>query len=328
MATPAPQTIQRIRQRGHLRAGVSKGIYGLSYHDDTQRRWRGFDVELARATAAAVLGDADAVEFLPVGPNERCDTVAKGLIDIGTFNASATLGREVQHDVLFPQTMLYDGEAFMVRLDEFADRDPSAGIVALTRRVVAVQEGATTTPNLVRFFGQRRLGYELRSYATPQQAIEAYAEGQCNVYALDRIPLTGERLRLPRPQEHAILDDPVSKEAMGPVVCAADSDWSRAVSWIMRTLIEAEELGVESSNCEQTAKTGEPHLQAFLRAGADKAIERLGLQPDFPLQVLRQVGNYAEVFARTLGSASALQLPRLHNRLWSQGGLLISPSFH
>lgn len=327
MSSTAPQTVQRIRRRGHLRAGVSKGIHGLSYRDETQHRWRGFDVELARATAAAVLGDADAVEFVPVAPNERCIAVADGRVDIGTFNASATLGRELQHDVLFPQAMLYDGEAFMVRSDEFVGRDRSAGIAGLARRVVAVQQGATTTANLVRFFAQHRLDYELNPHATPQQALDAYASGDCNVYALDRIPLTGERLRLPDPQRHLILDDQVSKEAMGPVVAAADSGWSRAVAWIMRTLIEAEELAIGSSNCEELAETGEPHLQAFLRPGGDH-LERLGLQPGFPLLVLRQVGNYAEVFSRTLGSSSALGLPRLKNCLWSQGGLLISPSFH
>jgi polar amino acid transport system substrate-binding protein len=326
--TPAPlNTAQRIVRRGHLRAGVSKGIYGLSYRDEKLHCWRGFDVELARAVAAAVLGDADAVEFLPVAPEERCATVAEGLVDIGTFNASATLGREAEHDVLFPQAMLYDGEAFLVRASEFEGRDSTSGIAALSQRIVAVQQGATTTANLVHHFGQRQLSYELRPFATPQQALAAYASGVCNVYALDRIPLSGERLRLPAPEQHLILDEQVSKEAMGPVVSAADSAWSRAVTWVMRVLIEGEELGLTSLNCGRHVDIGEIHVRTFLHP-SPHVLQRLGLQPGFPLLVLRQVGNYAEVFARTLGHASPLHLPRLKNTLWSQGGLLISPSFH
>jgi ABC-type amino acid transport substrate-binding protein len=320
-------TTQRIKQRGHLRAGVSTGIFGLSFRDEAQRRWRGFDVELARATAAAVLGDADAVEFVPIVPDMRCSAVSQGVVDIGTFNASATLGREAQHDVLFPQAMLYDGEAFMVRSAEFASADGARAIGALSRRTVAVQQGATTTTNLLRYFSRHRFDHELRSFSTAQDALAAYASGECNVYALDRIPLTGERLRLHTPDEHVILDEQVSKEAMGPVVAAADSAWGRTVAWVMRTLIEAEELGLHRGNCDEMASSGEPYLKAFLHPSASK-LERLGLQAAFPLKILQQVGNYAEVFSRTLGSASPLKLPRMKNALWSEGGLLISPSFH
>jgi len=324
---PDSNTTQRITRRGHLRAGVSTGIFGMSYHDEAQHRWRGFDVELARATAAAVLGNADAVEFVPIAPDMRCSAVSQGLVDIGTFNASATLGREAQHDVLFPQAMLYDGEAFMVRAAEFAGATGARDIGALGRRTVAVQEGATTSVNLLRYFAQHQLGYELRAFRTPQGALAAYASGECNVYALDRIPLTGERLRLPAPAEHVILDEQVSKEAMGPVVAAADGAWARTVAWVMRVLIEAEELGLNQGNCDELSAAGEPHLKSFLHPSADK-LERLGLQAAFPLTVLQQVGNYADVFARTLGSASPLKLPRMKNTLWSEGGLLISPSFH
>jgi ABC-type amino acid transport substrate-binding protein len=319
--------VQRIVRRGHLCAGVSQGIFGLSYRDEKLQRWRGFDVELARAVAAAVLGDADAIEFVPVAPERRCSAVAEGLVDIGTFNASATLGREAQHDVLFPQPMLYDGEAFLVRAAELEGCDRAAGIAALTRRIVAVQRGATTTPNLRRYFGQLRLSHELRTFATPQQALAAYASGECNVYALDRIPLTGERLRLPLPEQHVVLDEQVSKEVMGPVVRAADGAWSRAVAWVMRSLIEAEEYGIDSLNCQRRADGDEEHVHSFLHPSREK-VQRLGLQASFPLLVLRQVGNYAEVFARTLGHASPLRLPRLKNTLWSRGGLLISPSFN
>lgn len=317
-------TIERIRQRGCLVAGVSKGIFGLSYRNPGQN-WSGFDVDLAKAVAVAVLGDAKAIEFVSVAPEQRCQAVASGLVDIGTFNASATLSREVNNDVFFPQAMIYDGEAMLVRKEEMQGFDPALGVRGLSKRVVAIQQGATTKANLERFFAENKLDYELRAYATPQQALEGYASAECNLYALDLIPLSGERLRLPQPEQHIILEEQISKEAMGPVVAGRDSAWIRSVTWIMRSLIEAEELGLNSQNCNKFA--GEDgHLKRFLHPDA-KTLEVLGLQQSFPLMILQQIGNYAEVFARNLGDKSPLQLPRMKNKLWSQGGLLISPSF-
>ena len=321
----APETALRIRARGHLRAGVSRGIFGLSYRDPKTQVWEGFDVELARALAVAVLGDAEAIEFVPIDPDQRCRAVAEGQVDIGTFNASATLGREIEHDVVFPQAMLYDGEAFMIRRGDGFGAEAVDPLRGLGERIVAVQRGATTSANLQRYFEAERIDYRSVEFATPEAALAAYADGLCNVYALDRIPLTGERLRLARPDDHVILDEQVSKEAMGPVVAARDSAWVRAVTWVMRSLIESEELALDSRNGADRAH--EPGLQHFLNP-APIVAERLGLRDGFPLHVLKRVGNYAEVFARTLGRDSALQLPRARNQLWSRGGLLISPSFH
>ncbi|AMV42093.1 hypothetical protein ATN79_05295 [Paraburkholderia caribensis] len=326
MSEHVSKTIRSILKRGHLIAGVSKGIFGLSFKDPASGEWHGFDVDLARAVAAAVLGDASAVEFVTVSPDERCRAVACGLVDVGTFNASATLGREAAHDVIFPQTMLHDGEALMVHQSELPVGKRKEGIAALSRRVVAVQQGATTESNLRRYFAECGLSYEMRRYASPQQALQAYAEGECNVYALDLIPLSGERLRLPQPEAHVILDEPISKEAMGPVVSAHDRQWVHAVTWIMRSVIEAEELGINSNNCHSAPAETMHHIRDFLHPSKTK-LDQLGLQRSFPQLVLRQVGNYAEIFHKNLGCNSQLLLPRGRNALWSHGGLLISPSF-
>ena len=326
MFEPLLLTTQKIRERGHLIAGVSKGIFGLSYRAAEAAPWQGFDVDLARAVAVAVLGDAQAVQYVSIAPEQRCAAVASGLVDIGTFNASATLGRETTHDVFFPQAMLYDGEAMMVRAADMAGIAPEAGVRGLSKRIVAVQQGATTAVKLERFFGDCDIDYELRAFATPDEALAGYASGQCNIYALDLIPLSGERLRLADADEHVILDEHISKEAMGPVVSSRDTDWLRAVTWILRSLIEAEELGLNSSNCRHLPDTLAPHLHAFLHPSADK-LARLGLQESFPFKILQQVGNYGEIFNNNLGCASPLNMPRHRNALSSHGGLMISPSF-
>lgn len=326
MFEPLLRTTQKIRSRGHLIAGVSKGIFGLSYRASAAAEWQGFDVDLARAVAVAVLGDAQAIEFVSIAPEDRCAAVAAGRVDIGTFNASATLGRETKHDVFFPQPMLYDGEAMMVRAADMAGVAPGIGVRGLSKRIVAVQQGATTAANLERFFGDCGLDYELRAFATPDEALAGYASGQCNIYALDLIPLSGERLRLDDADAHIILDEHISKEAMGPVVSSRDTDWLRAVTWILRSLIEAEELGLNSINCQHLPETLAPHLRTFLHPSAD-ALDRLGLQESFPFKILQQVGNYAEIYNNNLGCASPLNMPRHRNALSSHGGLMISPSF-
>lgn len=326
MFEPQLRTTKKIRDRGYLLAGVSKGIFGLSYRESDISAWQGFDVDLARAVAVAVLGDAQAVEFVSIAPEDRCAAVASGRVDIGTFNASATLGRETTHDVFFPQTMLYDGEALMVRAGDMAGIAPDVGVRGLSKRIVAVQQGATTAMNLERFFGECELDYELRFYATPDEALAGYATGPCNIYALDLIPLSGERLRLADADDHIILDEHISKEAMGPVVSARDTDWLRAVAWILRSLIEAEELGLNSNNCGHLPDMVAGHLRAFLHPSEDK-LARLGLQPSFPFKILQQVGNYAEIYNNNLGCTSKLKMPRHRNALSSHGGLLISPSF-
>jgi polar amino acid transport system substrate-binding protein len=222
--------------------------------------------------------------------------------------------------------MLYDGEAMMVRASDMAGIAPEAGVRGLAKRIVAVQQGATTALNLERFFGDCELDYELRYFATPNEALAGYASGQCNIYALDLIPLSGERLRLDVPDDHVILDETISKEAMGPVVSARDTDWLRAVTWILRSLIEAEELGLNSSNSRHLSQPLASHLQAFLHPSKEK-LARLGLQESFPLKILQHVGNYAEIFNNNRGCASPLNMPRHHNMLATHGGLMISPSF-
>jgi ABC-type amino acid transport substrate-binding protein len=318
------ETIERIHQRGFIRAGVSQGIRGLSLYEPAQRVWQGFDVELAKALALAVTGDRDAVEFVPTAPSARFEAVSRGDLDIGTFNASATLGRELDNGLVFPQPMLHDGEAFLVRTAELQPHG-APSVATLERRVVAVQRGATSRANLERWFRKEGLAFELVEHATPQQALQAYAQGECNLYALDRIPLTGERLRLADPELHTVLDPGVSKEAMGPVVRAADPIWVRAVTWVMRCLIEAEERGISRAMCSGGAPLPSAHLE-FLQPPPGRC-RQMGLVDHFVQGVIGGVGNYAEIFDRTLGLGSTLNLTRGRNALWCHGGLLISPSF-
>jgi polar amino acid transport system substrate-binding protein len=254
------------------------------------------------------------------------EVLRSGDVDLGTFNASATLAREVRFDITFLPTLLYDGEAFLVRKSDIpaSQSDHSATILTLPRRRIAAQSGATTAQNLRRFFQTHNAPYDLEEYPNAQAALEAYRAGECNVYALDRIPLSGERLRLEDRHEHVILKDIISKEAMGPVVRHGDPIWALAVTWIVRSLIEAEELGLNSSNVDAATTEEDAYLSRFL-APAAEICQALQVLTGFTGQVIRKIGNHAEIFERNLGSQSPLGLPRGQNALWNRGGLLFTP---
>lgn len=319
-------TIIEIKKRGYVRCGVSLGIFGLSYKDIESEQWRGFDVDVAKAVAEAVLGRAEAVEFIPVEPGQRFEALDRGLIDLGTFNASATLAREARYGVTFLPTLLYDGEAFLVRREEIPEgtSPAAASVLSLTTRRIAAQAGATTAENLYRFFTAHGADYEICEYSDPGTALEAYSSGKCNVYALDRIPLSGERLRLDDRDQHVILGDIVSKEAMGPVVRHGDPYWAKSVTWIVRSLIEAEELNLTSDNVYSVEPAAVGYVYRFLNPSPE-ICANLQLGDHFTREVIAKIGNYGEIFERNLGRQSPLALPRGQNSLWNRGGLLFTP---
>lgn len=313
------ETLERIKARGRLRCGVSRGIYGMSFQEG--QRWKGFDVDFGRAVTAAVLGDGEKIEFVSLKPEERFSALRDGVIDLLCCNATYTFSRDTGLGITFTAITCYDGETVMVH------RDLGIGSVRqLKNPVVALQAGTTTDINLQRFLGQHGITFTGRYYATPQEALEAYARRECDAYALDRVPLTGERLRLSRPEDHLILPETFSKEPMGPAVRAGDALWEKLVRWVVALTIEAEEAGVSSENLDAQVAAGSPGVLNLFKA-TDASCQPLHLEPGWAGEVIRQVGNYEEIFERNLGGRSRLGLARGANALWSRGGLLYAPPF-
>ncbi|MFP1812691.1 transporter substrate-binding domain-containing protein [Lonsdalea quercina] len=243
--------IESIRKRGFLRAGVSLGFQGFSWLNPATNQWEGFDIELARAVSAAVLGDKESIEFIPLPSSDRFDTLQNNQIDIGTYNASITLSREIISQVHFTHPMLYDGEGLLARKTE-RDENASTWVNLLSCHPrIAALKGSTTHENLIHFFQSHNYNFDVALYHSPKEAYQAYDDDECNIFCLDRYLLAGIQTVLRAPSEHEILPYIISREAMAPFVSDSDPQWRATTTWIMRTLIEAESLGINRQNIEE-----------------------------------------------------------------------------
>ncbi|MFD9004720.1 transporter substrate-binding domain-containing protein [Streptomyces sp. NPDC059582] len=304
--TPEPRTdtLTAIRARGALRVLVSQGQPGLSLLTG-DGRWTGLDADVARAVAAAVLGDPEAVEWRPAGSAERLSRLAAGQADLTVCNVSWTMGREAAHGLLFAGVTCYDGEGFLVRADSGV-QDPAA----LAGRRLAVHAGATTADNLAAWYGPRGLAVRPVAFDQPRQALRAYATGDCAAYVLDKVALAGARRTLPDPEAHRILPAAISREPMAAVVRDDDPRWFRVCRWVLQLLVAAE---YEPPGVARRAGRHGPAA---------------GLDERWAARVLDAVGDYADLYERNLGRTSGLDVPRGPNELWTRGGLHYAVPLH
>lgn len=298
-------TLDAVRARGALRAAVSQGIRGLSLRTG-DGRWTGLDTDIARAVAAAVLHDPEAVDWRPVRAADRLHVLAADEADLTVCNLTWTLGREAAHPVLFAGITAYDGEGFLVRAADGID-----GPARLAGRRLAVHTGCTTPVNLAAWYGPRGLTTDPVGFHDPAEALAAYASGDCAAYVLDRIALAGARAGLPDPAAHRLLPVSISREPMAAAVRDTDPHWFRLVRWVLQLLPAAEHEGVA-----QAAAQAGPHGPA------------VGLDERWAARVLAAVGSYADVYERNLGAASGLDVPRGPNELWTRGGLHYAVPLH
>lgn len=303
--------VEEIRDRGRLRAGVSTGIRGLSWRDESGT-YRGLDVDTARAVAVAILGDPDAVDFTELDPEQRIPTLAGGEIDVLCCNASWTLLREATAPVTFVVTTAHDGGAFLVpRPAGVGHPDQLAG------QRLGCLAGTSSAACLDRYYAARGLSVTPVGFPSPAAALAAYAAGDVASYVCDAIVLAGERTRLDEPDQHEILPQFISHEPMGPAVRDGDPHFHKLVRWVLFALIAAEEEALTPATLESSVLAGR---QAVAAAA-------LGLRPDWIELLLRHVGHYGDLYDRSLGAASGLNIPRGRNDLASRGGLLYAPPF-
>jgi general L-amino acid transport system substrate-binding protein len=311
-------TLEQVRQRGMLNCGVSTGLIGFSNHG-ASGQWAGFDVDFCKAVAAAVLGDPARVAYVPLSAAERFDALRQGRIDVLSRNSTWTLQREAELGLLFAGVIFHDGQGFMVKRSLNI-----ASALDLDKRKVCVQAGTTAQATVGEFFQANSMTAEVIVLPDAAATLAAFAEGRCDVMTTDNSGLFAERLKLPRPQDAVVLPDIVAKEPLGPVTRADDVRWHNVVKWVAFALINAEELGVASTNIEEAKRSAKPEVRRF--AGTDGGLgPMLGLPPDWALKVVAAVGNYAEIYERNVGTGSPLGIPRGLNQLWINGGILFAP---
>ena len=317
----AAGTLDDVKARGKLNCGVSTGLVGFAA-PDANGEWKGFDVSVCRSVAAAVLGDASAVEFVPTTGKTRFTALASGEIDMLARNTTWTFSRDVDLKFEFVGVNYYDGQGFMVpkELGVGSAKD-------LDGATVCIQTGTTTELNLADFFRSNGISYEPVPIETNAEAQQQYLAGACDVYTTDASGLAATRATFENPGDHIVLPEIVSKEPLGPLVRHGDNEWGDIVRWTLNALITAEELGVTSANMgEMAGGTNNPEVNRLMGTEGNLG-EMLGLDAEWAQRVLAVGGNYAEVFEANIGENTPIGLSRGLNAQWTDGGLLYSPPF-
>jgi general L-amino acid transport system substrate-binding protein len=326
---PAPDPgsgsrLDDVRDRGELICGVNGSLPGFSFLND-EGEMEGFDADFCRVIAAAVLGDANAVDFRALSADQRGPALQTGEVDVLVRNTTWTVSRDTQWG-LFAPTTFYDGQAIMASADLGATT-----IEDLDGATVCVQSGTTTELNLADAEAQAGIDFETQVFSEIDPTYAAYEEGRCDAVTSDRSQLVGRRTQFANPDDHVILEDVLSKEPLGPVAPLGDDEWFNVVKWATFVTIEAEELGITSENVEdEAANNDNPVVQRLLGVtpeGAEAFESGLGLDADWVVDVISQVGNYAEIYERNLGPGTPFDLERGLNSLWTDGGLLYAPPY-
>ncbi|MGB5060483.1 MAG: amino acid ABC transporter substrate-binding protein [Candidatus Promineifilaceae bacterium] len=322
-AAPAAEgiTLQTVRERGTVKCGGNQAVPGFGYINPDTNEFEGFDIDFCKAVAAAALGDGTAFEIRPTTANERFPVLQSGEIDVLIRNTTWTLSRDTQLGADFQPTTFFDGQGMMVRKDSGI-----TDLAGLAGGTICVQSGTTTEKNLADVFRAQGIDFEPVVFDDADKTREAYDAGQCDGFTTDKSGLVSQQILLADPAAHTILDETMSKEPLGPLTRHGDNNWGDIVMWTVNCTFQAEELGIDSTNVDSFLGGDDPVIQNVLGETGDLGAG-MGLSNDWCYQVIKQVGNYAEIYARNLGPDTPFNLPRGLNQQWTDGGLLYSPPF-
>jgi general L-amino acid transport system substrate-binding protein len=312
----AQSTLDTVRSRGFLQCGVNTSLAGFA-QPDSKGAWRGLDVDFCRAVAAAVFGDANKVRYTPLTSQQRFTALQSGEIDILARNTTWTIVRDTSLGLNFVGVNYYDGQGFMVpkKLGVKSAKE-------LNGATICVQPGTTNELNLADYFRTNNMKFKPVVIEKLEEVLAAYFAGRCDAYTTDHSGLVALRAsRAPKPEDHLVLPELISKEPLGPAVRHGDDRWFDIVKWTLFATIEAEELGLTSKNIDAQAKGANPSVQRFVGANGDIG-KMLGLDNRWAYNIVKQVGNYGESFDANL---KPLGFERGLNRLWNQGGLMYAP---
>ncbi len=312
-------TLDDVKARGKLLCGVNPGLQGFAMQSP-EGGWSGFDVDYCKALAAATLGDAAKVEFVPLNAQERFEKLKSGAVDVLARNTTWTMERETKWPLRFAGVSYHDGQGFIVK--------KLLGVTSalnLSGAAICFLSGTTTQANVEDFFREKEMAFTPVTFGKLDELVKAFDEGKCDTYTADLSQLYAVRLWLANPDDSIVLPDVISKEPLGPVVRQGDEQWYTIARWMLFALINAEELEITAASADELKATSrKPNVRRLLGAegsfGAD-----MGLDPDWALRAIKAVGNYGEIFARNLGKDTPLAIERGINALWNAGGLLYAP---
>jgi general L-amino acid transport system substrate-binding protein len=314
-------TLDNVKKAGFIKCGVDGGLPGFS-EVVSGGVYKGIDVDGCRAMAAAVLGDASKVKYINLNAKERLAALQSGEIDILVRNTTWTQTRDTSLGLNFAAVNYYDGQGFMVR--------KKLGVKSakqLDGASVCIQMGTTTEMNIADYFKANNMKYKAISYDTNDQVLASYESGRCDILTSDASQLYGLRTKLKDKQNHIVLPEIISKEPLGPVVRQGDDEWFNITKWTFNAMVAAEEYGITSENIDSMLKNSKnPAVQRIVGKQGQLG-KNLHLNSDWAYQIIKQVGNYGEIFERNIGINTPLKIKRGLNALWSKGGLQYSPAF-
>lgn len=321
LAQASRPTLDAVKARGNLECGVHLGLPGFSFADD-KGQWTGIDVDLCRAVAAAIFGDASKVKYTPTSVQQRWAVLSSGQVDLLSRNSTITYSRDVSLGLNFVGINFYEGQTFIVR-----KKSNVKMVKDLDGASVCVAAGSTEEKNVGDWFRERGLKIQIVTFQKNDDAIAAYDAERCDSYTAGIGALAGQRRKLKNPADNIILTETISNDPQGPVVRHGDDHWGDLVRWVLNGTIAAEYLGVTSANVdEMKAKSASAEVRRLLGAEGDFGA-MLGLSNDWMFNAIKQVGNYGESYERTVGMKSDLKLERGLNQLWTKGGILFTPPF-
>tara|TARA_Y100000748_G_C15483032_1_gene483628 strand:+ start:209 stop:1297 length:1089 start_codon:yes stop_codon:yes gene_type:complete len=320
-------TYDRVVKRGYVICGTNDEFPGFSqeiWSSEDGNVWTGFDVDICRAVAAAIFGDADAIEYVIVNGKTRFEFLIDGSIDMLSAATTFTFTRNVQKNLEFLPTTYYDGQGFIVR--------KTLGVSSAKQMEgarICFSGSGTAAKNIADFMKLHGINYIPVDVPPNQKTRDVYKRGDCDMYGTDRSGLASNRLSFDDPERHMILPEIISKEPLGPVVRYGDQKWSDIVRWTVYVLFIAEEMGINSRNIDGFVNHIDPYIQRFMGElnGKDHPHlgAKLGLDAKWSYNVIKQVGNYEEIYERNVGPDTPIGLQRGLNRLYSHGGLLYAP---
>jgi len=314
-AAHAQQTLEIVKKRGQLACGINGQLPGFSVHDD-KGEWKGFEIDYCRAIAAATLGDATKVRYVPLSTVNRFEALKKGDIDVLTRNSAVTLSRTTKTGVQSAAIIYIDGQAVVVPKALNITR-----LAALDKDSVCILKGTPYQERLEEWFTDRKLSIRPALFDNQTAMYDAFFSGKCTAITQDISALTATILASGKASDYFMLSEIVATDPLGLYVRSGDEGWFDAVRWTHYAMLEAEELGVNQANAEAMRVRGNPSVKRLL--GVTPGIgEKLGLDPDWAFRVISQVGNYADVYERNVGGKSPLHFARGVNALWRQGGAM------
>lgn len=315
----AGATLDGVKSKGYVQCGVSTGLPGFSSADE-KGEFTGLDVDMCRAVAAAIFGDASKVKFSPLTAKERFTALQSGEVDMLSRNTTWTYTRDTSLGLNFTGASYYDGQGFLVT--------KNLGVksaLELDGASFCIQAGTTTELNLADYFRANKMAYTPITFDTSDQTVKAFEAGRCDALTSDQSQLYALRIKLGDPTSAVVLPEVISKEPLGPVVRQGDDEWFNIVKWSLFAMINAEELGVSSANVdEMKASSTDPNVRRLLGVEGVKG-EWMGVPDEWGYSIVKHVGNYGEAFERNVGKGSALGIARGLNALWSKGGIQYAP---